>query len=451
MSAISSCLMRRMDARLIRRDGKPLEGNAHGEISDLDDRPLAGENGSEREEVFVPSLSGLELDVFQVVTDVSNVSTLAKLCQVSSVLRDLVHNRTRGLMNFLVDMSSACENRSQPESGSMRHRGGITFFRNQRPSIFAELQTLANVEYLGAYATMWKTMIGSWDVWVYLDGQDYVCVTAMKLMAGGVAQANENSPDMHAKFCVLHFPRGVIVSCNELMRVLLSHNFNVCNGGRVSGHVFEIYPYDLTHFHDMAMHVDGVDLSDLRGRSAEVLKMHRWLRSPHLLRTDRMSSPQKMKIYRWRWIPESSAYLVTFRYFSEVQTYVKLVYAYIKCMEHAPEIDFVWIFTTHNVQLVYANNTSRQAPEPGVAIMDIWKQSPGPNFRVPRISITTRYNVGHYHNLVYLLFDYNWGMRETHDIEAGILERSFYEDNHLDPAPAGYDEDGWPTPAAANP
>jgi hypothetical protein len=209
MSAISGCLMRRMDARLIRRDGKPLEGNAQGEISDSDDSPLAGENGSEREEMFVPSLSGLELDVFQVVTDISNDSTLAKLCQVSSVLRGLVRNRTRGLMNFLMDMSLACQTGYRPESGSVRHRGSIAALLNKRPGIFNELQTLANVDFLSGYTTMWQTAIGCWVVWVYLDGQDYVCVTAMKLSGG--SETSENPPDMHAKFCVLHFPR--VQSC----------------------------------------------------------------------------------------------------------------------------------------------------------------------------------------------------------------------------------------------
>jgi hypothetical protein len=129
---------------------------------------------------------------------------------------------------------------------------------------------------------------------------------------------------------------------------------------------------------------------------------------------------------------------------------VKLVYAYIKHMEHAPEIDFVWIFTTHNVELVYATNNRGQAPQPGVSVKGIWKTSPGPEHHMPRISITTRYNVGHYRNLVSLLFDYNWGMRETHDIEESILCRCVLENGNMDPAPAGYDEDGWPTPAAAS-
>jgi hypothetical protein len=281
-------------------------------------------------------------------------------------------------------------------------------------------------------------------VCVYMDTQDYICVTAVKLIAGSFTTDNQNPSDMRAKFCVLHFPRGGITSYNELMRVLLPYNFNVVNGGSVSGHVFEIRPYDLAFFQNGAVDSRYINDFDVRNKPPEVLKMHKWLRSPHLLRTNEKNFRQKMKIYRWKWIPESSAYLVTFRYFSEVAEHAKLVYAFIRCMEHAPEIDFVWIFTTHYVPITYEEISPSEPSVPSIAIKDVWKTIQEPSIMKARTSITTRYNVGHYHNLAYLLFDYNWGMRETHDVEENRLERSFKEDGTLDPAPTGYDEDGWP-------
>jgi hypothetical protein len=180
-----------------------------------------------------------------------------------------------------------------------------------------------------------------------------------------------------------------------------------------------------------------IDVSDLQGKSGEVLEMHRWLRSPHMLRTDGVYSPTKMKLYGWKWIPEMSSYLVTFRYFSGTRNHVNLVYAYIKCMEHTASIDSVWIFTTHKVPL---------NPADKAVVVGVWTKSDSTDAAL-FVSLTTRYNVGHYHNLVSLLFDFNWGMRETHDV-TGELRRSFNENGSLDPPPAGYDEDGWPLPVA---
>ena len=109
-------------------------------------------------------------------------------------------------------------------------------------------------------------------------------------------------------------------------------------------------------------------------------------------------------------------------------------------MEHAPEIDFVWIHTTHNVPLLMPENPV-PLQETVRDVQDVWRQESVP---VTGISVTTRYNVGHFNNLVFLLFDSNWGMRETHDFEKYTLDRGFHENGALDPAPAGYDEDGWP-------
>jgi hypothetical protein len=448
MSAISRCLMRRVEACLNRLDSNYTEENARSEISESDGSALVGESSSEivetEEGALMPSLSGLDLDVFQAVTDLASVSTLSKLCGVSNVLRDLVRIRMRTLTQFLDDMDTACMRRPDLEGGSTRRHGSLSACSAKGKSIFAELHKQSSDPYFVGLATSWRITIGCWDVCVYMDAQDYICVTAVKLAAGSFTPENRNPSDMHAKFCVLHFPRGAITSYTELMHVLLPYNFNVVNGGSVSGHVFEIRPYDLAFFQNGAVDARYIDDLDVRNRPPEVLKMHKWLRSPHLLRTNEKSFRQQMKIYRWKWIPESSAYLVTFRYFSEIPEHVKLVYAYIKCMEHAPEIDFVWIFTTHYVPVEYVRTSPDQPPVPGIAIKDVWKTILEPSIMKARTSITTRYNVGHYHNLVYLLFDYNWGMRETHDVEENRLERSFNEDGTLDPAPTGYDEDGWP-------
>jgi hypothetical protein len=77
----------------------------------------------------------------------------------------------------------------------------------------------------------------------------------------------------------------------------------------------------------------------------------------------------------------------------------------------------------------------------------VWTEGPVPPVVNPMVSVSTRYNVGNYHNLAFLLFDYNWGKREPHDLEGEKLERSFKSDGTLPPAPQGYDEDGWSLPA----
>ena len=378
----------------------------------------------------MPSLSGLDEDVFQAVTDLSDVSTLSRLSQISKVLRGLVLSRTLGLTCFLKDMHIASRSNRRVEGGSLRHYGLIRGCPSRRLSIFSDLPITRESRNLYHYETAWKTSIGCWELWVYLDKQDYFCVTAMKLQIG------QGDVSKCARVCLLHFPRGAIVSRDELYRVLFSYNFNVIGAGNAPGTVFVIRPHDVGFFQELALKKVDIDFSGLEGKAGEVLEMHKWLRSPHMLRTDAFYSPSKIKLYAWKWVPDMSAYLVTFRYFSGVREHVNLVYAYIKCMEYTANIDFVWIFTTHKVPL---------NPVDAADVTDVWmkSESMGQTHTAPLVSITTRYNVGHYHNLVSLLFDFNWGMRETHDV-TDRLDRSFNEDGALDPPPTSYDEDGWP-------
>jgi hypothetical protein len=446
MSAISGRLMRRMDACLKKLDGKSLEASAKSDISESVDPLLARKDSSGKreteEEVFVPSMSGLELDVFQVVTELSNVSTLTKLCEVSNVMRNLVRTRTLGLLYFLADMDKCGRDMPAFESINRRHHSHLSLGGNRNVSIFADLKGPSGFPDLFDYETSWKIMIGCWDVFVYMDRQDYVCVTAMKLTAGTSPSATNPFPsDACGKFCVLHFPRGEIRSYHDLMRILLPYNFNLVNGGSVPSHVFEIQPYNRDWFRGMASDVHNIDMSDLQGRSPLVLQMHRWLRLPHVFRNQRDRDYQRMKMYRWRWIPDKGAYLVTFCYDAGVIYNMRLVYAYIKCMEHVPEIDFVWIFTTYMVPL---GDTLQEVEYVWIEGMyEFTAQHPVGQ----TVGVSTRYNVGHYHNLAFLLFDSHWGKMRQHDLERGRLERSFKEDGTLSPAPEGYDEDGWPISA----
>ena len=378
-------------------------------------------------------ISGVDEDVFDVVVSLSDVNTLSRLSQISKALLNLVESRTHQIARFLEDMHDAVAHNRELTLDRERMHGRLTYTVGELKPIFSDLPILSRSPLRHEYA--WTTTIGCWDLWVYLDKEDYLCVTAMKLRSDpGIRQH-------HAHFCVLHFPRGNITSYDQLYRVLLSKDFNAIRADR---NVFSIHPYEIDFFQRMSMRADDIDLTDLQGKSAEVLKMHKWLRSNHMLRTDQFNSPIKMKIYKWRWIPDRSAYLVTFRYFSNVRNKVSLVYAYIKCMENTPNIDSVWIFTTRNVPLEHIIDFGPNPPVVGnLDIRDVWAKTPqNPNEEIV-VSITTRYNVGHYHNLVSLLCDYNWGMRETHDI-TDKLKRSFNEDGTLNPPLHGYNDDGWP-------
>jgi hypothetical protein len=244
MLIVSRRLLRRVEALLVSSD---FESRYRFDV--LRD-PGSGEGGieddAESSELELTGatagLSGFDWDVVHMVTQVADVTTLSKLSQVSRCVRDLVRDRTRGLMRFLSEMSMTAPKRDIIIGGRIRTHAPFRCCLFYPPSIFSGLPKVAGYNSPGMYPNAWTTMIGRWQLWVYLDKEDYFCVTAMRLM-----DSLELSQEECACFCVMRFKWGAIDSPCSLNQVLFSYDFNT---GGVSDDVFAIYPRRVDYFLD---------------------------------------------------------------------------------------------------------------------------------------------------------------------------------------------------------
>jgi hypothetical protein len=107
--------------------------------------------------------------------------------------------------------------------------------------------------------------------------------------------------------------------------------------------VFSIHPYEIDFFQDMSTRAADIDLTDLQGKSAEVLKMHKWLRSPHMLRTDQYYTLAAREAARLRaGRPEFMCTTMCFPRFSQIRVRVDSGLKLVACVSWVLRTAWQW-------------------------------------------------------------------------------------------------------------